>query len=151
MSTFCFFKAWGGIGKSEIAKKYAELFRSRYSTIVFARYVSGLQELFCGNEILIENLQRNEQETIEAWYQRKINVFRRIVNERTLLIIDNFDTDNATCLEDILSCPCHVLITTRNEITAITPLFISDILITLSKSEIFSGSIMTALSKIGAS
>ena len=109
-----FLQGMGGIGKSEIARRYAELFRSRYSTIIFTRYISGLQELFCGNEILIENLQRSEQETIEAWYQRKMNVFRRIVNERTLLIIDNFDTDNDPYLEDILNCPCHVLITTRN-------------------------------------
>ena len=104
----------GGIGKSELAKRYAELFRTRYDTIIFTRYVSGLQELFCSNEILIENLQRGEQETIEAWYKRKINVFRRIVNERTLLIIDNFDTDNDIRLEDILNCSCHILITTRN-------------------------------------
>lgn len=109
-----FIQGMGGIGKSELAKGYAELFRTRYDTIIFTRYVSGLQELFCSNEILIENLQRREQETLEAWYQRKISVFRTIVNERTLLIIDNFDADNDPYLEDILNCSCHILITTRN-------------------------------------
>ena len=103
-----------GIGKSELAKKYAELFRTRYDTVIFTRYVSGLQELFCNNKILIENLQRGEQEMIEAWYQRKFSVFRSIVNERTLLIIDNFDTNSDPHLEDILHCACHILITTHN-------------------------------------
>ncbi len=112
-----FVQGMGGIGKSELAKRYAELFRTRYDTIIFTRYVSGLQELVCSNEILIEKLQRGEQETIADWYQRKINVFRRIVNERTLLIIDNFDTDNDIHLEDILNCSCHILITTRNSLS----------------------------------
>lgn len=80
-----FVQGMGGIGKSELAKRYAELFRTRYDTIIFTRYVSGLQGLFCSNEFLIENLQRGEKETLEAWYQRKINAFRRIVNEKTLL------------------------------------------------------------------
>ena len=90
------------------------MFKANYDTIIFTRYVSGLQEFFCNNKILIANLQRGEQETLEAWYQRKLNVFWRIVNERTLLIIDNFDTDNDPYLEDILNCSCHILITTRN-------------------------------------
>ena len=109
-----FIQGMGGIGKSEIAKKYAEQFRERYDTIVFTRYISGLQELFCSDEILIENLKRSAQESRESWYQRKMNAFRKIVDSKTLLIIDNFDTDNDPCLEDILRCPCHILLTTRN-------------------------------------
>ncbi len=109
-----FIQGMGGIGKSEVAKKYAEQFRERYDTIVFTRYISGLQELFCSDEILIENLKRSNQESRESWYQRKMNAFRKIVDSRTLLIIDNFDADNDPCLDDILNCPCHILLTTRN-------------------------------------
>ena len=109
-----FIQGIGGIGKSEIAKRYAGLFRTRYDTVVFVRYVSGLKELFCSDEIAIENLRRGEQETLDAWYKRKMNAFRSIADERTLLIIDNFDTDNDSCLDDLLSCSCHIMFTTRN-------------------------------------
>lgn len=35
----------GGIGKSEIAKGYAQTYRSEYDTILFTSYTSGLLDL----------------------------------------------------------------------------------------------------------
>ncbi len=110
-----FLTGMGGIGKSEIARGYAKEYRREYDTIVFASYSSGLTDLVCSDEILIENLNRTENEPQELWFRRKLEALRSLVNERTLLIIDNFDVDGDEKLADILTLPCHILITTRND------------------------------------
>lgn len=111
-----FLQGMGGIGKSEIAKGYAKVFRSSYDTIIFASYTTSLLELVNSGELPIENLQRNNDgESPEEYFHRKLKIFRALASERTLLIIDNFDVDDDPHLEDLVNCPCRLLITSRNE------------------------------------
>lgn len=110
-----FLQGMGGIGKSEIAKAYAKAYRDRYDTIVFAGYTTNLLDLVSSEEIPIENLRRAEGETPEAYFRRKLQVLKELSSARTLLIIDNFDTDFDEHLDDLISGPYHLLITTRNE------------------------------------
>ena len=110
-----FLQGMGGIGKSEIAKSYAKRYRERYDTIIFASYTSNLMDLICGEGVSIENLKRADGEEQESWFRRKMNALQTLVNGRTLLIIDNFDTDEDNYLVDILNLPCHLLFTTRND------------------------------------
>ena len=88
-----FLQGMGGIGKSEIAKAYAKQYRDRYDTMIFADYTTSLEDLVCGEELPISHLRRAEGEDQKSWYNRKLGVFRSLANERTLLIVDNFDTD----------------------------------------------------------
>ena len=108
-----FLQGMGGIGKSEIAKGYARDYRDRYDTILFASYTSDLAEVVCA--LPIENLRRAEDEEQEAWFRRKLQAFHTLATERTLLIIDNFDTDDDPHLEEVLNTACHILFTTRND------------------------------------
>lgn len=111
-----FLQGMGGIGKSEIAKGYAKTFRNRYDTIIFASYTTSLLELVNSGELPIENLHRNsDSESAEEYFRRKLQVFRSLASERTLLIVDNFDVDDDPHWEDLANCPCHLLITSRNE------------------------------------
>ena len=109
-----FLQGMGGIGKSEIAKGYARAFRDSYDCIIFATYISSLKDLLCGEDIYIENVSRAEGESRDAWYSRKLHALQTIVNERTLLIIDNFDTDYDPELTDFINLDCRLLFTTRN-------------------------------------
>lgn len=71
----------------------------------------------------MENLQQasatgGEGETTEAYFDRKMKVLRSIVNENTLLIIDNFDVESDPHLEDVLQLPCKLIWTTRTDFSA---------------------------------
>lgn len=111
-----FLQGMGGIGKSEIAKGYAKTYRDQYDTVIFAGYTESLVELVNGNEIPIENLRRStETESPEDFFQRKLQALKTLSSSRTLLIIDNFDVDEDPHLEELISGPYHLLITTRNE------------------------------------
>lgn len=115
-----FLQGMGGIGKSEIAKGYAKTYRERYDTIIFASYTTNLLELVNSEELPIENLRRStatgaDAEAPEDFFKRKLQVFRSLASERTLLIVDNFDVEEDDHLEDLVNCPCHLLVTSRNE------------------------------------
>jgi tetratricopeptide (TPR) repeat protein len=112
-----FLQGMGGIGKSEIAKGYARDRHGDYDTVVFAGYTSGLKDLICGGDVLIENLNRADGETQDLWFCRKMEALRSLTNERTLLIIDNFDVDEDPDMEEVFSIPAHILVTSRNDHT----------------------------------
>lgn len=110
-----FLQGMGGIGKSEIAKGYAKTYQERYDTVVFASYTSNLLDLVTGEEIPVENLRKGNEESPEEFYRRKLQILKDLSDERTLLIIDNFDVDWDEHLESLATGPYHLLVTTRNE------------------------------------
>ncbi len=57
-------------------------------------------------------------ETTEAYFDRKMKTLRSIVNEHTLLIIDNFDVESDDRLEDVLQPPCKQIWTTRTDFSS---------------------------------
>ena len=59
-----FLSGIGGIGKTELAKKYADKYREKYNTITFAIYEKDIKTLV-NNEIMINNLEQDEKETDE--------------------------------------------------------------------------------------
>lgn len=123
-SSAVFLTGMGGIGKSEIAKAYAHSHQDLYTTVVFASYETDLLHLIADDQVIsVENLQQapttgGQGETIEAYFARKMKVLRSIVNEHTLLIIDNFDVEYDLHLEEVLQLPCKILWTTRTDFSA---------------------------------
>lgn len=107
-----FLSGIGGIGKTELAKQYANRYRNLYDTVVFAVFDSDIESLV-NKEIMINHIEQGEKESDTNYFNRKIDVLRRIVTDRDLLIIDNFDTDSDSSLEILLSCPCKFIITSR--------------------------------------
>lgn len=113
-----FLQGMGGIGKSEIAKGYAKAYADSYDKVIFASYHSDLLELINGRDICIDGLQRNtaygqDAESAEAFFERKLQTLKQLSDERTLLIVDNFDVKHDPRLEALVSGPYHLLITTR--------------------------------------
>lgn len=114
-SNVLFLSGIGGIGKTEIAKRYAYINQQAYDNIVFLPFSGSLAETFCSDELHINTLERGEEESISEYFSRKLDALKQTVTSRDLIIIDNFDVDFDDDLENILNCACKFLITTRED------------------------------------
>lgn len=103
----------GGIGKSEIAKKYAVLYKEKYDTVIWGVCESTLKNMLINDAgIAISNFSRFKEETDEEYFRRKLEKLKDISNEHTLFIIDNLDHEDEN-LEIIAKGPYKLLVTTR--------------------------------------
>lgn len=101
-----------GIGKSELAKAYAQSFKKDYTNIIYINYSGSLK-----NDIIkldfAEDYNANEP---EADRFRRHDRFLRSLKDDSLIIIDNFNTvasDDET-LSTVLAYSCRILFTTRS-------------------------------------
>lgn len=105
-----FLSGIGGIGKSELAKKYAHEYKNNYDVILFFRYNQSLKELI--NCINIHGYVRDSEDS----FKDKEKLLQRLLNEKTLLIIDNFDVTNDEYLSELIEkYNCKKIITTRTD------------------------------------
>lgn len=108
-----------GIGKSELAKAYANRYASDYQTIVFCHFHDNLQETMIDDcQISVKNLsfQSTGKRGERGWYfRRKLSILGNIMDENTLLVIDNFDVLTDERLRAVISLPCKILFTSRTD------------------------------------
>ena len=119
-----FLQGIGGIGKSEAAKHWALQKKKErlFDTVVFAQLNSesedsNVQALVADDTIFVISgafRSRDEEETTEAYFQRKLAKIKQITDERTLVIIDNYDIDDPK-LAELFTGPYRLLVTTRNK------------------------------------
>ena len=112
-----FLSGIGGIGKTEIALRYAEDHRDSYKTIVFSTFTSSIKNLIIDDEngIRVNSIEQKEDESDEDYYKRKIRKLKEISSPDDLIIIDNFDVELDEDLEKIFELPCKFIITTRED------------------------------------
>ena len=109
-----FLEGIGGIGKSEIAKQYALKYKSKYENIVFVTYTDDLKKLVCDSTAIeISGVDKGSQSDDE-FFESKMQIFRSICNEKTLIIVDNFDVSEDENLQKFLEGTHKVIFTTRN-------------------------------------
>lgn len=98
----------GGIGKSSLALKYTDTYKNDYNTIIYLEYHGSFDELI-ENDIQITGLSP------DIPLDEKMDIFRQLCNDRTLVILDNLDnTDYTNLYNDWFSLPCHVIATSRS-------------------------------------
>lgn len=104
----------GGIGKTTLAKAYAEKYAARYDTVMFKRYRADHQSMQAVlDEIEIQNFHGDSAE-----HMRQL---RRLLDKHALLIIDNYDValDETEGLEALFSLRADILVTTRTDFSEI--------------------------------
>ena len=123
-----FLQGIGGIGKTEIAKQYAKRNKTQYDTVIYATYNNTIVELVSSQvSFKIEPffprhvLDDGTQESDISFFNRKLDLIREITNERTLIIIDNFDVMDDEHLSELLDANYKLLITTRCDYSRLYP------------------------------
>ena len=111
----------GGIGKSETAREYAEEYRGSYTTIQLSVYSGDLKSLIAGLKFSSDD--NYFEKDINIRYETKLSLLSKamINNERTLLIIDNYNVEpdsdeykrNVEVMKDLKKLHIHILFTTR--------------------------------------
>lgn len=99
-----FVHGFGGIGKTELARKYAEIYTPEYDAVIFRFYSNSLSNLV--KHISVAN---SDKETDFETLKKLCN------SSKVLFIIDNFDVDDDKDLEELLKVNADFLITTRND------------------------------------
>lgn len=124
-----FVSGFGGIGKSEIVKKYINIYSKDYDSISFVRYTGSL----------IDDLKAiSFKDDIDS--QDRIEVLKVLCNERTLIILDNFDVTidhDEPVFDALLDLKCSLIITTRSDFSEVKPNSYFIKLHGLSDSELF--------------
>ena len=109
-----FVSGMGGIGKSELVKNYANRYKDSYDAIIFAPYVTDLVMLITDDKsVSIANVEMLQGEQLTEYYDRKLRKLKELCNERTLFIIDNYDTQEDPNFKAVQSLNCKKIITTR--------------------------------------
>ena len=116
-----FLSGIGGIGKSELAKNYANIYKDTYDTVLFVTY-NGSWRMMVNDDskIHITNFERYEGEEETDYCNRKLRKLSELCDERTLLIIDNLNEDEFSkeeqkTWESILGLNCKLIFITRIE------------------------------------
>lgn len=110
-----FLSGMGGIGKTETAKRFAYEYQEEFRNVLFVPFQGSLLETVCGGEIQIHSFARETGESDGDFFVRKLGVLKQVASQEDLLILDNFDVEGDGHLEQLLSCPCKFLITSRND------------------------------------
>lgn len=114
-----FLSGVGGIGKTELARRYAYEKFEQYRTIAFVRFKDSVRSSVCEDTLEINGVERGEGENDEAYFQRKLKILKSVTTAEDLIIFDNFDErpdeEPDEDLELFLECPCRFLITTRGD------------------------------------
>lgn len=111
-----FLVGMGGCGKSELARKYCEVHEADFENIVWISYNQSLKEtIISDNPFSISGILRSEHldKSAEEYFEYKLGALKRIADEKTLLVIDNFDVTEDEKLEELCSGRYAVLFTTR--------------------------------------
>ena len=115
-----FLQGMGGIGKSEMAKQYIKANIDLYDTVVFSKYTGSLASMLADDDIFhVDGIHRKikqdgQSQTDEEYAHEKLALIKRNTDERTLLIIDNYDVLFDAFLTEITTDrQYHLLFTTR--------------------------------------
>jgi len=122
-----FLQGVGGIGKTEIGKNFIKKYSGNYDNVIFGTYTDSLASLLISNTFEFEpkisriTLPDGSKETDNAFAMRKLQKIKSFSNERTLIVIDNFDTLEDDLLPELIDGRYHILCTTRCDYSEFYP------------------------------
>lgn len=109
-----FLSGVGGIGKTELAKRYAYLHGNAFDRIIFLPYQHSIEETLCQDSLVIYHGEEPEisKEDLAQEYRYRLGCLKTDLTSRDLIILDNFDVEDEK-IEDLIEINCKFLITTR--------------------------------------
>lgn len=113
-----FLRGMGGIGKSEFARQYTRKYRSDYDKVIFARYDGSIAALLANDTVFnVKGLARKtnadgNKQSDEEYAAVKLQVLNEISDQRTLIILDNFDVTEDPMLDAFAAGKNYRLIVT---------------------------------------
>lgn len=112
-----------GMGKSELAKMYAQRYKKEYTNILYFRYMGNLKQMIADCDFADDMPNENEDMRFE-----KHNRFLKSLKEDTLIIIDNFDIvpTPESLFDIVMNYRCKILFTTRCRFSEYTEFEISE-------------------------
>lgn len=107
----------GGIGKSEIAKKYVDAHKDEYKTIIYWTYSFDIVSTINQSEFLTDFEQKDEEGDVH-YCNRKLNKLSELFSGKNLIVIDNLnieieEIEHLNIWKRVCNLPCDLLITTR--------------------------------------
>jgi len=116
---YVYLEGMGGIGKTELAKKYAEINRKKYDFIQFVKYDGSLKSTI-GSQLEFQNFHESfydktyEKDAREYIFRDKLKLLEKH-DERTLIIVDNYNTAADNDFNRFVSGAYKVIFTSRIE------------------------------------
>lgn len=110
-----FLSGIGGIGKTELVKKYANEYKECYNSITTLSFINDVTSMILGAEDFPYNLNMSLNEKLDEFLQRKMTELKKICDEKTLLIVDNLDSENAPDINLLFELGCKIIVTTRGD------------------------------------
>lgn len=106
-----FLRGLGGIGKTELAKAYGKRFENEYDTVCFGTFKTDTDALLRDQGFISFANVPAEAASAEDNLRRL-----SLTDPHTLLIVDDYSfSEDDSLFENLLSLPCRVLITTREQ------------------------------------
>ena len=102
-SHIVFLTGIGGIGKSELAKRYGNMQQTNYDAVIFSSFKDSINSLLLDIEI----------QDFDGDDKQKIKQLNRLLDRRVLLVIDNMDTEKVPDFDVLEKLKCDILITSR--------------------------------------
>ena len=105
-----FITGMAGIGKSEVAKAYAQKNRKKYTNIIYLYYTGNLRKDIANLTFADDSVEMNE----EVRFQNHYKVMQKLHTD-TLLILDNFNVlpKDEPFLKELMKNDMQLLITSR--------------------------------------
>lgn len=105
----------GGMGKSEMAKRYAVKHREDYSTIVFAECSNGIADMIKEQKSLIISNYELDSDAQDGGTGEFIAKFKSLADNDVLIILDDVRDIYESELIQLLEADCKFIITSRKQ------------------------------------
>lgn len=108
----------GGIGKTKLVRKIVQEQQHQYESIVFLTFENSICQMLINDNFLVDGINRQynsegKPESDEEYSMRKLKHFIQHTDDKTLVIVDNFDTQYDPMLKELISGSYSLIITTR--------------------------------------
>lgn len=115
-----FLTGMGGIGKSTLIRTFLAENARNFDGILCVNYNVSLQKTILDDrQIKISTVEKNEKESEEEYFTRKLNAIRQIsLGKQIVLVIEDYTGDKRQDLSAILRIPWKVILVTRRKALA---------------------------------